>query len=232
MFDVKLQAPGKNALSTASMTSLLEQLDAARNDAVLLTGAGDCFCSGLNLKEVISLEPPGLLRFLALLEHLVERLFCYPAPTVAWINGHAIAGGCVLALACDHRLVTPNATARLGLNEVANGLRFPPKTWRMIARRLPAHTLDRVVLEGALYAPEMALRLGLVDEVVASEADARAYAERVAEAPRDAYVAAKRALRDGLLDVSVEEARHFEEIVIPEWCSPTLRAKLAAALQR
>jgi enoyl-CoA hydratase/carnithine racemase len=227
-----MRAPGKNALSTELMTWLIERLAEARGEPVFLTGAGDAFSAGLNLKEVVALDQAGMTRFLGTLERLVEALFTYPGPLVAWINGHAIAGGCVVALACDHRLSCPNPHVRIGLNEVPLGLRFPPKTWRLVERRLPAHARDRVVLEGGLYAPETALRLGLVDEIVATEAEARAYAERIAATPQPAYQAAKHALRAGILDVSSEEEQHFRDAILPTWVTPELKARLSAVLAR
>jgi enoyl-CoA hydratase/carnithine racemase len=163
---------------------------------------------------------------------MVAALFHYPGPLVAWVNGHAIAGGCIVALACDVRLVTASPAARIGLNEVPLGLRFPPRTWRLVRHRVPAHAVERVVLEGALHGPETALRLGLVDEIVAGEAEARAFGERMASVPRDAYGAAKRALRDGALDVDAAEERRFLEEVVPRWITPELKAKLAAVLAR
>jgi enoyl-CoA hydratase/carnithine racemase len=232
MITLTMTAPGKNALGTQLMTWLTDKLAEARGEAVFLTGAEDTFSAGLNLKEVASLDEPGMARFLETFERLVEALFTYPGPLVAWINGHAIAGGCIVALACEHRLATQSAAARIGLNEVPLGLRFPPKTWRVVRHRLPAHALERVVLEGGLYAPQTALRLGLVDEIVAGEPEARAYAERVAAAPRQAYTAAKQALRAAVLDVSAEEERAFRETALPAWVTPELKARLAAALAR
>jgi len=230
MLTLTMKAPGKNALSSELMTWLIERLDQARGEPVLVTGEGDAFSAGLNLKEVASLDREGMSRFLGTLERMVHALFHYPGPTVAWVNGHAIAGGCVVALACDHRLVTANPKARIGLNEVPLGLRFPPKTWRMVRHRVPSHAIERVVLEGGLHAPEVALRLGLVDEIVPGEAEARAYAERIAQAPRAAYVAAKQALRAGALDAGAEEERHFREDVLPAWVTPELKARLLAVL--
>ena len=232
MITLTMSAPGKNALGTELMSWLVERLGEARGEPVLLTGAGDAFSAGLNLKEVASLDADGMTRFLGTLERMVDTLFHYPGPIVAWINGHAIAGGCVVALACDHRLMTREPKARIGLNEVPLGLRFPPKTWRLVTHRLAAHARDRVVLEGALHAPEAALRLGLVDELVAGEEEARAYAERIAAAPRAAYVAAKAALREGLLEVSPGEERHFREAVLPAWVTPEFKKRLLAVLAR
>ncbi|HEY8041526.1 MAG TPA: enoyl-CoA hydratase/isomerase family protein [Polyangiaceae bacterium] len=232
MVTLTMKAPGKNALSSGLMTWLIERLDEARGEPVFLTGDGDAFSAGLNLKEVASLDHPGMERFLGTLERMVAALFHYPGPLVAWVNGHAIAGGCIVALACDVRLVTASPAARIGLNEVPLGLRFPPRTWRLVRHRVPAHAVERVVLEGALHGPETALRLGLVDEIVAGEAEARAFAERMASVPRDAYGAAKRALRDGALDVDAAEERRFLEEVVPRWITPELKAKLAAVLAR
>ncbi len=232
MITLTMEARGKNALGTELMTWLVDELRKAGGEPVLLRGAGDAFSAGLNLKEVAAADEPAMDRFLGALERMVEALFTYPGPLVAWVNGHAIAGGCIVALACDHRLCTADPRARIGLNEVPLGLRFPPRTWRLVRYRLPAHTLERVVLEGGLHAPEGALRLGLVDEIVAGEAEARAYAERIAAYPRPAYVAAKRALRQGVLDVGPAEDRDFREQVLPAWVTPELKAKLAAVLAK
>jgi len=232
MITLTMRAPGKNALSTELMTWIIERLDEARGEAVFLTGDGDAFSAGLNLKEVASLDSDGMNRFLGTLERMVHALFHHPGPTVAWLNGHAIAGGCVVALACDHRLASDRPGTRIGLNEVPLGLRFPPRTWRLVRHRVPPHAIERVVLEGGLYPPDVALRLGLIDEIVPGEAEARAYAERVAAAPRPAYVAAKHALRHGVLDVGPDEERRFRDEVLPAWVTPELKARLAAVLQR
>jgi enoyl-CoA hydratase/carnithine racemase len=232
MITLTMKAPGKNALDTELMTWLVDRLGEARGEPIFLTGAGDAFSAGLNLKEVASLDGPGMTRFLGTLERMVTALFDYPGPIVAWINGHAIAGGCIVALACDHRLMTTQPTARIGLNEIPLGLRFPPRTWRLVRHRIPVHTLERIILEGGLHAPETALRLGLVDELVAGEAEARAYAERIAAAPATAYRLAKRALRQGALDVGADEERHFREEIVPTWVTPELKARLRAVLAR
>ena len=105
---------------------------------MFLTGDGDAFSAGLNLKEVAALDERGMARFLETLERMVTALYEYPGPVVAWVNGHAIAGGCVVALACDHRLMTSAPRARIGLNEVPLGLRFPPRTWRLVRHQAVA----------------------------------------------------------------------------------------------
>ncbi len=232
MRTLTLSAPGKNAMSTELMSWLIAQLSEAAGAPVLLTGAGDAFSAGLNLREVAGLSDSGMERFLDKLEELVATLFGYPGPTIAYVNGHAIAGGCILALACDFRIGLGNDATRIGLNEVPLGLRFPPKTWRMVRSQLPAHTIERVILEGALHPPAKALTLGLLDEVVASESEARRLAEAFAAAPREAYAAAKQALRGGVLDVSDDERRRYLDDVLPTWTSGELKARIEAHLRR
>ena len=128
MKTVLLKAPGKNALSTALMEHVLGEVRTAGDAPLFLVGDGDTFSAGLNLKEVAALDAPGLTRYLGLLEDLVGALYLHPGPTVAYLNGHAIAGGCVMALCCDVRVMTARPGARIGLNEVALGLQFPPRT--------------------------------------------------------------------------------------------------------
>ena len=80
MVELLIEGPGKNALGTAVMTSLLARLERAGGAPVLLTGAGDAFSAGLNLKEVAALDAPGMVAFLRTLEALASALYTYPGP--------------------------------------------------------------------------------------------------------------------------------------------------------
>ncbi len=230
MYELVLSAPGKNALAISVLEDLRRRLTEARGEPVLLTGAGDAFCAGLNLKEVATLDLDGARRLLRALEGLVDALFAYPAPTVALVNGHAIAGGCILALCCDHRVAASDPRIRIGLNETALGLPFPPRILAMVRSRVPPGALERVVLEAGLHPPEQARALGLVDEVAD---DARAVAvaalERLSCHPRDAYARNKVRMRAGMLALPQEQAA--EEELAAVWGSAEVRARAAAALQ-
>jgi len=230
MKTILLAGPGKNSLSTELMERTLAAVREAGDAPLLVTGEGDVFSAGLNLKEIASLDEAGLAKFLGVLEDLVQALYEHPGPTVAWVNGHAIAGGCVMTLCCDVRVMTPRAGVRIGLNEVALGLRFPPRTYRMCADRVPRPSLARVLLEAELYLAPEAIALGLVD-VMGEEADARARLEKLARHPRDAYAAAKRAVRSSVA-VPEAEQRRFVSEVIPTWAAPELKARLRAVLDK
>ncbi len=231
MHPITLSAPGKNAMGSELMAFVRSELAAAGGAPVLITGDGDAFSAGLNLKEVASLDAPGMARFLQLLEDMVLDLYTYPGPTVASVNGHAIAGGCVIALCCDHRVMTTNPKARMGLNEVALGLRFPPRVFNMARDRLPRRWQEQVLLGAALHDPARALELGLVDELAEDPAGVgRARVEVLAKHPAAAYSATKLRMRDGVLGPSPTEQARFQTEDLPSWTSDDLKQKIAQLL--
>ncbi|CAN5603363.1 enoyl-CoA hydratase/isomerase family protein [soil metagenome] len=230
--DLRIDAPGKNALSLASMEALLEGIARAKGEPLLVSGAGDAFSAGLNLKEVSSIDRAGMRRFLDTLDRLVEALYLYPAPTVAHVNGHAIAGGCVIALCCDESIAEDDPKIRIGLNETALGLPFPPKILAMVQRAVRPAALERVVLGAELFDPTEAARLGLVDMVAK---DSRKLAEErlalLASHPREIYRHTKLALRHGTFDVG-DAQRDFEERLEPAWTGEEVRGRIRARLAR
>jgi enoyl-CoA hydratase len=226
---ITLDGPGKNALSTPLMTDLRDRLHDAGDAPILLTGAGDAFSAGLDLRELASLDDEAMTDFLDLLEETVGALYHHPGPTVAFVNGHAIAGGCVLALCCDRRIGLPGRY-RIGLNEVRNGLQFPLRTLEILRRQVPRPSWARVLLGAELVDPDTALRLGLLDELGEIDA-ARAVLADLEGLPRAAYSATKAALRP---PTTVEPAarRAFLGEVLPAWTDPALKARLKALLAR
>jgi enoyl-CoA hydratase/carnithine racemase len=233
MIEIRMDAPRRNAISTDMMRFLLRRLDEAESRPLLLTGTGESFSSGLDLKEVASLDIGAMETFFRLLDLAVERLYTHPAPTVALVNGHAIAGGCVLALACDHRVAVDEPRFRIGLNEVALGLRYPPRILAMIRHRVPPQHLERVVLGAALCSPVEALALGLLDEV---SSDPRPAAEArlaaLAALPPSAYAATKRDLRGSVMAPVAKDEERFVSEVLPTWVAPEVRTRIAQALAR
>ena len=233
VYELVLNGPGKNALGSNVMQAIVDGVRTADGRPILVTSTGDAFSAGLDLKEVATLDRPGMERFLLLLDEVVDTLYGYPAPTVAAVNGHAIAGGCVIALCCDLRIAVNNPRARIGLNEVARGLEFPPKILALARQRIPAHALQRVVLEGGLHDPATALALGLLDEMAADPvARARECLEVLATHPPAIYAATKRVVRAGTLDLTDDQRRYFREHLVPSWCSRETKALVRAALDR
>lgn len=236
MFDpvrITIQGPAKNALGSALMESLTSQFDAAGGRPVVLTGSGDTFSAGLDLAEVEALTVADGEAFLRRLERLMRTVYLYPGPTCAVVNGHAIAGGCILALVCDLRVALPNDKARIGLNEVALGLQFPPSLLGMVRTRIPAAHREAVILGAGLHDPEDALWLGLVDAVTDSPVPwVEEHLGRRAKNPPAAYAAAKLALRARAATLTPEQDEAFVRDVLPTWISPELKATLRKFLGR
>lgn len=230
---LRIEAPGKNALGTALMQDVIRQLRAAGDRPLLVIGTGDSFSAGLDLKEVAAADAAHMERFLQLLDEMVEALFAHPAPMAACVNGHAIAGGAVIALCAEYRVAIDDPAARIGLNEVALGLEFPPRILRLAQYRIPPGARELVLLGAELHDPARACALGLVDEVARDpESRARAWLETAARHPADVYAATKRSLRAGAIDPNESERRYFETTVLPRWTSPAVREAARATLER
>lgn len=106
-----IQGPGRNALGEELMAGIITQARAAAGRPLLVTGGGTTFSAGLNLKEVVALDQKGMKHFLGLLDEMVDALYTYPGPMIACVNGHAIAGGCIIALCCDLRIIADECCA-------------------------------------------------------------------------------------------------------------------------
>lgn len=209
-------------MSVASLTELQAALAANPQVPILISGQGTAFSAGLDIDALIADGPTEIAHAI---EDAAEALFLHPAPTVAAINGHAIAGGCLLAQACDLRLLTSDPGIRMGMPGVALGINYPPKLLRILRHRVPPHTLDRVLLEAANHPPPQALALGLVDDLVDDAVAAgRERLQALAAHPAAAYAETKRALRAHLLDVPPEERTRFDRLAATHWSAESLSA--------
>ena len=184
-----------NALDLELLIAVPEAL-AAVADArgVVLTGRGRSFSAGVDLKRIVDGGAPYVEKFLPALSLAMLALFDHPRPVVAAVNGHALAGGCVLAAACDLRLMSGGT---IGLTELAAGVPFPTAPLE-IMRYAVGPALDAMVLGAGRLTPDQAARIGLVHEVVEPQqllSTALRRVESLCAAAPDVYAAAKRHLR-------------------------------------
>lgn len=169
-----------NALSLAFLEELGEALDDATEDKkpVVLTGNGEAFSAGLDLTEVPTLDEEGLRALFTNFEDVLSPVLTAPVPVVAAIEGFAIAGGAIIALACDHRVASIDA--EIGATELNLGIPFPPTDLELFQARLPTATIRRTILDPQRCHGEQALELGWVDELSAEPVqDALSAANRV-----------------------------------------------------
>jgi enoyl-CoA hydratase len=162
-------AHGKaNAMSIEfcrALTARLNELLAAPARAVVLTGTGRIFSAGVDLPRLIEGGVPYVREFLPALNEMLAAVFSYPKPVVAAINGHAIAGGCVLACCADYRMMA-RGNGRIGVTELLVGVPFPPMAFEIMRHVTPARFLHEIIFGGATFAPDHGIERGLVDEVV------------------------------------------------------------------
>ncbi|MCB9594178.1 MAG: enoyl-CoA hydratase/isomerase family protein [Sandaracinaceae bacterium] len=215
MRELVLRGRGPNTMTFESLRAFADDLEAHPDAPVLLYGEGNAFSAGLDLKALADGDPRAVTDEI---ERVVRLLFLHPAPTVAAVNGHAVAGGCLVAQACDLRLATDDPSIKIGMTGVALGITYPPVVMRLLRHRLPSHTIERVLLEAERHDPQSAAALGLVDEVVPDAiARGRERLAALAKHPRHAYAEAKLALRRGALDVDEAERARFEAAAAEAW---------------
>jgi len=181
------------------MQSALVELEADSSvKAVILTGQAKFFSAGLDLKTLPALSREELLPVLVQFGEMTLQLFGFPKPLVAAVNGHALAGGCVLMLCCDRRLVVSEG-AKIGLNEVAIGLALPTFVSELALSVLGSTGLQEAVLEAKIYDPQGALAIGYADQLFPGTEllqEASAVARRLAQLPSAAYGTTKGRIRE------------------------------------
>jgi enoyl-CoA hydratase len=226
-----------NALNLEFAQALLDAFDRLRQSAAraaVLTGQGSVFGAGVDLPALAEGGAGYVRQFLPLLGRLFELLATFPKPVVAAVNGHAIAGGAILMLACDQRLLA-RGSARVGLTEVRVGVVFPAWALEVARFATPPEHFPTLVCTGRTWPPEEALARGLVDELVEPDRlPDRAWevAEELAAIPAAAFAATKLAVRQPMIEAARRQSALTDSAVLEHWCAPeTLRQVAAFAEQ-
>ncbi len=213
---------------------LAEVTDDKTVRAVVLTGTGSMFSAGVDLFRVAKDGADYLERFLPALSQAVRDLVALPLPVVAAVNGHAIAGGGVLAAACD-QVVMVEERAKIGFSELFVGVPFPAIALEVLRHRLGVARTQRLVLTGRLLTPAEAMALDLVDEL-APAADvlerACALAAQLGAVPRAAFETTKRHLRSGLLAAVDGPLAAIDAAVVAQWSKPKTIERIGAFLEK
>jgi enoyl-CoA hydratase len=224
-----------NALDVELLGALVAELDAAERDgrAIVLTGSGSIFCAGVDLFRVLEGGEPYLAAFLPALDTGLMRLLTFGRPAVAAINGHALAGGWILACACDQRVMTLGS-GRAGLTEMQVGVAFPPVALETVRLATPPTLLPSMVLAARTFTGDEALRAGLVEEAVDAEEvlpRAIAIATSLAKVPAAAYRLTKEQLRKPTLD-RIAAAQATTDAVRAQWMTGETVGIIRAYLDR
>lgn len=214
---------------------LREMADAAAVPikAVVVTGSGSSFSAGVDLFRVVNGGPDYGRRFLPVLDAFLNAALTLPKPMIAAINGHAIAGGCILAACCDRRVMV-DGSGRIGIPELAVGVPFPALPLQIMAARLSDAALRDLVFTGRTVQIDEAKAIGLIDEKCqAGMLMDRAFeiAQQLAAIPAGAFQLAKQAFYTPILDRTGALA-DLNARVVEAWTQPSTYDTIRTYLQR
>lgn len=227
---VRMRHGKVNALDLELLLALRETFAGLREAAaVVLTGHGSSFSAGVDLRRLLDGGEEYTAEFLPALSAACRAVFAHPRPVVAAVNGHAIAGGCILAAACDRRLMSAGT---IGVTELAVGVPFPTVPLEVLRHAVGPATSDLVLSTRTMTAAEAAT-VGLVDRVVAPDElmdSALHEAERLARIPEQTFALTKTQLRReaiGRMDATepIDRAQ-----LLDTWTSAEARTAIAAFL--
>jgi enoyl-CoA hydratase len=202
--------------------------------ALVLTGTGSAFSAGVDLFRILDGGGEYVAQFIPALSGAFDDLFAYRRPVVAAVNGHAIAGGGVLACCADHRIMA-DGKGRIGFPEILLGVAFPASALAAVRSATGDVGVADLIYSGATLLPAEAQRRGLVDEVV-PEAElldrAIAKAEQLAALVPAAFVHAKRSLRDRYWTEMDSTGRQRDLEMLEVWRSPETLATISAYVEQ
>lgn len=225
---VRFDHPPVNALDL----DLIEGIIAAVRNVegpVVITGAGRCFSAGVDLRAIVDGGAEYAERFVTALSQAFLAVFDHPAPVVAAINGHAIAGGCVFAMCADVRLMSAGT---IGLTELAVGVPFPV-TALEICRFTMGTSVTRAALQASMIDADTAVGHGWVDAVIPTDElipRAIATARELGQYSAAAYAATKRQLHQPARAV-IDAGAEMDAKVRASWITEETRGHIAAFVE-
>lgn len=240
---LRLARPPVNALDPALCVALCEAVEAALGEGaegLVLAGGPKVFSAGLDVPHLVSLgeDRQALRKAWEAFFDAARALAGSPVPVAAAIAGHAPAGGCVLALCCDHRVMArspePDKPFLIGLNETRVGLAIPAGIADLMRRTVGTRLAERLLVAGDMLDSDAALAAGLVDEVAELDAvlpRATAWLRCLLQLPRQPMLDTRALLRADLQD-AVSPRRLTLETFLDQWQQPDTQAALRALVAR
>jgi enoyl-CoA hydratase len=233
---VKMNHGKVNAIDTEFFEALQHELLTISDSpakAVVLTGSGKAFSAGVDLFRLLNSGTDYIRSFMKVLCDGLETLFFFPKPVIAAVNGHALAGGCIMTCACDYRIGV-NQGLTIGVTELLVGVPYPAIALEIMRFAAAPQYLQQIVYSGKPYTAEDAVRVGLLDETTTQDhliAQAMTVASRFADLPQEAFAITKRRLREPLRS-KLKMVPEEEQQVMDQWCSPETHETIRSYLNR
>lgn len=201
--------------------------------AVIITGSGSSFSAGVDLFRLIKDGQDYARRFIPVLDEFLLAVLTFPRPVVAAVNGHAIAGGCILAAACDHRIMM-EGSGRIGIPELAVGVPFPALPLQIMAARLADGPLRDLVYSGRTVQIDEAKAMGLIDEKCPAGMlldRATEVAMKLSLIPPGAFARTKEAFTAPILE-RTKQLADLNKRVVEAWMQPHTYDAIKAYLDK
>lgn len=230
---ITLNRPKVNALNERVVTELQAAFQNARSNdyinAVVLTGEGSFFSFGFDVPEFMSYPKSSFESHVINFSKLVKEIFMFPKPVIAAINGHSVAGGAVLALACDYRLMV-SQKAKIALNEMTFGSSLFSSVTEPLQYAVGQRKSEEIIYSGKMYSGDEALSMGLIDKLVNEDQFLEAVSELTQDfAAKDitAFASIKKMLKQETLNRIENRERETISEFIDIWYSKSTREQLA-----
>lgn len=228
-----------NAINLELINEISELVSETKDDedlaGIVLTSAGDKFFSiGFDIPALIGLSKKDFNEFYRAFNRLCIDLYTFPKPLVAAIRGHAVAGGCILTLCCDYRLIAEGRKL-MGLNEIKLGVPLPYPADCILRQIVDDHAARRILDTGDFFPPEETLAMGLVDEVLPLDQVVGIAVEKV-HSIVSCSLAAFTLIKRNRIENVVSEIRagltSREKTFIEMWYTEEAQEKLHAAVEK
>jgi enoyl-CoA hydratase len=217
-----------NAIDVEFCRGLMAQVHACMQStagALVITGQGRMFSAGVDLPRLLKGGAAYAREFLPAMNHAFETLFAFPKPLVVAVNGHAIAGGCVMACCADYRIMA-REPGRIGVPELMVGVPFPVVPLEILRFAAPPQHVQALIYRGLTLAADDALRHGLVDAVVDPDRlldEAVAVADTLAAVSFEAFHLTKRLLREPAIR-RMHDGGVVDALVLDAWAGETVQS--------
>ena len=235
--ELRLARPPVNALSPeliAGLADAVEAAPAAGARALVLSGRPGMFSAGLDVPVLLGLDRPAMAQVLQNFFRLLRALAASPLPMAAAVTGHSPAGGAVLALFCDYRVMA-EGDFRIGLNEVQVGIELPPPILVALRHAVGMRQAERLAVGGLMIPGQEARSIGLVDELVpVNEVVGRAvdWCRGLLALPRRAMASTRAQCRAELVAEVDRQSSGADDRFLASWFAAETQETLRALVER
>lgn len=235
--ELRLDRPPANALSPELIAALAAAVRTAPQEgarALVISGAPGMLSAGLDVPLLLNLDRPAVREVWRSFYGMLRALGLSPIPIVAAVTGHAPAGGAVISIFCDYRVMA-EGDFKIGLNEVQVGIPLPPVILKVLQRLVGPYRAERLAVGATLLPAAEALRIGMVDELAPGDqvvARAVEQCQKLLAFPPEAMTETRRRARADLAALFEEAGEAELDLVADNWFSSETQAALRALVER